>query len=186
MPSAIRTRMCLLFSIVFNQMRLRSPLAYVAIAACSHVESGSNVHGRGGPWFDNSGLCAGWRNDHAPGSGRPNARLIPGPMGRIRARISYRGPPGVLCPLWGSRSGVQKDTCGSHSLAAVAVIGASASAGFKLNQRHMHGQAASAASAVDTARRGVPGESALGRPRKPERSAGRRGVLSRFVACSES
>ena len=31
--------------------------------------------------FNNTGPCAGWRNDYAPGSGRPNALLIPSPGG---------------------------------------------------------------------------------------------------------
>ena len=52
--------------------------------------------GRGGrAWFNNAGLCAGWRNDHAPGSGRPNAPLIPGPIG-LDPGPRARGPPGVL------------------------------------------------------------------------------------------
>ena len=41
---------------------------------------------RGGACFNNTGLCAGWRNGHALGFGRPNALLIPGPSGPGPAR----------------------------------------------------------------------------------------------------
>ena len=33
--------------------------------------------------FDNTGLCSGWCNAHALGSGRPSTVLIPGPSVRV-------------------------------------------------------------------------------------------------------
>ena len=35
----------------------------------------------GGPRFNTTGLCAGWRSDCTVGSGRPITLLVPGPSG---------------------------------------------------------------------------------------------------------
>ena len=58
---------------------------------CSEIE-GESRRCRGEPWFNNTGLCADWRNDDAPSSGRPSALLIPGPSGPDPGPAELPGP----------------------------------------------------------------------------------------------
>ena len=49
--------------------------------------------------FNNSRLCACWRDDYAPGSGRPNALWIPGPGGPDPGPAKLPGPARRAMPL---------------------------------------------------------------------------------------
>ena len=57
--------------------------------------------GGGGPRFNNTGLCADWRGDYAPGACRPNALLIPGPRGPEPGPARPPGPARRAMPLAG-------------------------------------------------------------------------------------
>ena len=82
---------------------LRRPYFSVHTAFLAHVALAHPppAGAAGGLRFNNTRLCAGWRNDCALGSGRHNALLIPGHSGPNPGPATLLGPARRAMPLAG-------------------------------------------------------------------------------------